>query len=722
MEDELIKRISTVPLFHSLFLTFIPFIFSSTSYADGFEKTYGGVNNDEGRDAVETQDGGYILLGTTASFGAGGDDFYLVKTDSSGNTLWTKTYGGTQNERGRSLQETSDGGFVILGSTRSFGAGLDDFYLVRTNSAGDTLWTKTYGGSENDWARSVSETSDRGFIILGRTRSFGSGSWDFYLVRTDSIGVTLWTKTYGGSGADEGSSALETIDRGYILIGWTSSYGAGLNDFYLVRVDSLGNTLWTKTYGGTNSDLGYSLQKTSDGGFIILGYTISFGAGLADFYLVKTDSLGDTLWTKTFGGSGDDYGRSVGLTSRNEYVLVGYTNSFGSGLNDLYLIGTDSTGGLLWTRTFGDTLDDYGYSGKETSNGMFIIGGSYKSSGAGNDVYLIETPGANHNGGVVTLNVPGDTVYTDSSYAVQASVRNYGNVSETFDVIATIGSYSDTVQVTGLLPDTSIQVNFSNWIVPPQDSILYTMTVCTRVPLDSDTTNDCSSKTIFAYTYRFEDIGVTALTTPPDTVFTDSTYTPEAWIRNYGNLTSNSINVIATIDTYSDTQVVSSLSPGDSTLVTFQNWTVPSPDSTNYLYSVCTNVVGDEDMTNDCDSKSIFAYTPVGVEEEGDFRLPIADFRLFQNFPNPFHHSTLIQYQIPLPPLIKGDQGGFQIPVRLTIYDITGRLVETLINESQEPGIYQIPISSHQLPGSGIYFYRLSTGHFTFTRKLTLLR
>ena len=333
-----------------------------------------------------------------------------------------------------------------------------------------------------------------------------------------------------------------------------------------------------------------------------------------------------------------------------------------------------------------------------------------------------------HNGGVTSLDSPGDTVFTDSTYAVQATVQNSGTVFETFDVTATINGYADTFQVSNLSPGDSFQITFSTWTVPTPDSTSYSMTVCTQVSNDVDTTNDCRVMSIFAYTYRFHDIGVTALPSPLDTVWTDSTYTPEAWIQNFGNLTTSSIELIATIDGYADTQWVSSLLPGDSILVPFQIWTVPPADSATYLFSVCSNVVGDEDTTNNCGMKPIFAYIPVGVEEENnEYRISNIEFRLFQNHPNPFHSFTLIRYNIPVMwNQGSGDSGNDRTPVKLMIYDLTGRLVETLVDEVQKPGVYTLSISKNQLPSSGVYFYRLTTsginesGPYTTTKKLIL--
>jgi len=359
-----------------------------------FERTYGGSSVDWGNSVHQTMDGGFIIAGLTMSFGAGNADLYLIRTDLSGDTLWTRTYGGTAWDEGYSVRETSDGGFIIGGLTSSFGSGLGDFYLMRTDSLGDTLWSKTYGGTLDEHGYSVQETSDGGFILAGETESYGAGLADVYLVRTNSFGDTLWTKTYGGTDSDVGFSVQETSDGGYIITGWTWSFGAGSVDVYLIRTNSSGDTLWTRTYGDSLDDFGTSVQQTSDGGYIITGWTTSFGAGLSDIHLLRTDSSGNILWTKIYGGINWDDGWFVQETFDGGFVITGYTESFGSGSGDLYLIRTDSLGDTLWTRTYGGTDLDEGYYIKQTSDGGFIITGYTYSIGAGlSDVYIIKTNG-----------------------------------------------------------------------------------------------------------------------------------------------------------------------------------------------------------------------------------------------------------------------------------------------------------------------------------------
>jgi len=222
---------------------------------------------------------------------------------------------------------------IILVSTTPVGA-----------APGDTLWTRTYGGIYDDAAYSVDQTTDGGYICAGWTVSFGG--LDFYLVKTDASGDTQWTRIYDHDGDNEAYSAQQTTDGGYIIAGWT----VGMN-FYLVKTDAGGNTLWTRTYGGSMSDWAYSVQQTTDGGYIIAGFTYSFGAGNSDCYLVKTNADGDTLWTRTYGGSFNDEAYSVQQTTDGGYIIAGRTGSFGAGYSDIYLVKTDAGGDTLWTRT-----------------------------------------------------------------------------------------------------------------------------------------------------------------------------------------------------------------------------------------------------------------------------------------------------------------------------------------------------------------------------------
>lgn len=351
-----------------------------------FERTYGGLGEDAGHSAQQTSDGGYIITGWTDSFGAGEQDVYLIKTDAAGDTLWARTYGGLDNEEGCSVRQTTDGGYVVAGWTYTYGAGEKDVYLIKTDATAETLWTRTYGDPTWEWAFCVEQASDGGYIVAG-------GS-PVYLIRTDGGGDSLWAGTYGGN---EAWSVKETSDGGCIAVGWVEWWGPGYwdTDIIAVKTDADGNTLWHRYYGDEQSgdwDYGRSVDLTSDGGYIIAGENHFGGAGGADVYLIKTDSLGEVVWSHTYGGPNYDKGFSVDATTDGGYVVAGWTESFGAGQRDVYLVKTDANGETLWTRAFGGPGKEWAYSVQETDDGGYIIAGWTDSFGAGGmDVYVIKT-------------------------------------------------------------------------------------------------------------------------------------------------------------------------------------------------------------------------------------------------------------------------------------------------------------------------------------------
>ena len=372
-------------LLYTLLLT-IPFI----GFGQGFEKTFGGANFDLGYSIQPTSDGGYIITGSTESYGNGDTDVYLIKTDANGDSLWTKTFGGPRQDYGSSLQLTSDGGYIITGRTE-YANGDKDVYLIKTDANGDSLWTKTYGGTSVDFGLFVQEATDGGFIIAGATESYGNGGRDVYLLKTDINGTEQWAQTFGGSVFDVGNCVQQTTDGGYVIVGGTNSFGNGDRDAYLIKTDGNGVEQWNQTFGGVEFDVGNSVKQTSDGGYIITGRTASFGAGNKDVYLIKTDGSGTEQWYKTFGGPSFDLGTAVQQTPDGGYVICGGTDSFGAGARDAYLIKTDSNGTELWNETLGGANFEIAYYMQLTSDGSYIIVGGTDSYGAGDrDVFLIK--------------------------------------------------------------------------------------------------------------------------------------------------------------------------------------------------------------------------------------------------------------------------------------------------------------------------------------------
>jgi uncharacterized delta-60 repeat protein len=397
-------------------------IFTQSAYAVTFAKTFGGTSGDWAYSVQQTSDGGYIVAGGTRSFGAGWSDIFLVKTDANGNVQWAKTYGGTGDEEAFSVQQTSDGGYIVAGYTHSFGAGGYDAFLIKTDADGNIQWAKTYGGTVGDYASSVQQTSDGGYIVAGYTVSFGAGNTDIFLIKTDANGNVQWAKTYGGTGSDIAWSVQQTSEGGYIVAGYTLSFGAGDYDFFLIKTDANGNLQWAKTYGGTGDDRAYSVQQTTDGGYIVAGWTSSFGAGGGDIFLIKTDANGNIIWAKTYGGTNGDLASSVQQTSDGGYIVAGYTRSFGAGDYDFFLIKTDANGNVQWAKTYGGTNTDYARYVQQTSDGGYIVAGYTSSFGAGNwDIFLIKTDENGNIGscGIVgnaspTVTTPSPTVTTPS--------------------------------------------------------------------------------------------------------------------------------------------------------------------------------------------------------------------------------------------------------------------------------------------------------------------
>ena len=360
-----------------------------------FERTYGGPADDGAQSVVQATDGGYFVVGYMKSYGSGGADVYVVATDQWGEVRWTQLFGDLYDDYGYGVAMTAHGDCLAAGYLIT--QGHTDVALHGNTADGGQLWIKVYGGNNDDMGYSVARNSDGGFIVAGATYSFGAGPPNAYVLRTDSLGDTLWTRTYGGAGEDYAFSARQTADSGFIICGTTYSYGAGQSDIYLIKTDAAGDTQWTRTYGGVQHEHGHSVLQTADSGYVICGTTYSFGTGSANVWLIRTDSRGDTLWTRTFGGDSADLGHSVAQTADHGFILCGQAASFGAGSYDAWVIKTDSSGDTLWTRTFGGGSDDVGYSVQQTTDGGYIIAGMTKSHGAGGeDFYLIKTDAEGH--------------------------------------------------------------------------------------------------------------------------------------------------------------------------------------------------------------------------------------------------------------------------------------------------------------------------------------
>lgn len=369
------------------FILSIVFILSSflLTAQDNFNHSYGGSGRDIAYSMCETSDQGILVLGLTTSFGSG-KDMYLLKIDKNGNTVWSRTYGGKKVDSGIKIKKTSDGNYIIIGNTTSFGAKRRDLYLIKINEDGEEIWSHAYGGDLNEFGLDVSETKDGGYILVGETNSFDVLDHDIYMVKVDSKGTLEWSKTMGADSIEFASSVLP-VEDGYIIGGETNSIGAGGWDVMMVKTDLEGEVVWTKVYGGQKDEHLNEIIQDDFGHFVFIGSTLSFGDGGRDIFYGLTDPEGNVVRLKTLGEKGDEEPQSVRKVGDDGYVIVGFSNSFNDGLTgqDAYVIRMNKRFKMRWSKTFGGALNDLGFALSSHSSGNFVIAGESVSFSARDD-------------------------------------------------------------------------------------------------------------------------------------------------------------------------------------------------------------------------------------------------------------------------------------------------------------------------------------------------
>jgi len=380
---------------------------------------YGGAGEDKFGGITSTFDSGFAVIGSTGTFGNGNSDLYLLKLDSNLAVSWTKTIGGNGIETGTSIVQLPDSGFLIAGSVNNlFDAQSYDGYLVRTDAQGSVLWDSKIGGTELDFFYSATFTTDSAFVAVGETKSFGNGASDVYVVKVDSVGDVVWTKTFGETGEDIARKIIPTIDSQLLIVGQKSSTVS--TDSYVLKLNNDGDTTWTGVYGGALFDAANGVVETSDSGFAVIGSTASFGPGPKDLdvYIYKLDKNGVQEWDTIHGNiinnsndSTDDVGNDIIQLSDDRFVFIGSTKSFGFGGTtfDLYAVRTDTVGLWLSGPTFGGTENDEGQSVLLLPDGSFVFAGTTKSFGSGfNDILVVKRPN------VFTPTTTIHTIHTDS--------------------------------------------------------------------------------------------------------------------------------------------------------------------------------------------------------------------------------------------------------------------------------------------------------------------
>lgn len=430
---------------------------SSSECIGAWDKTFGGSDFDLARGVISTNGGGYMIVGygRTNIGGYWSQNVFMVKTDASGNKQWDKTFGGNEGDGAWSVIQTSDGGYALVGYTQSKGAGGADIWLIKTDSSGNLQWDRTFGGSQRDQAKDLIQTSDGGYVIVGYTESMGSGNGDMYLIKTNSSGRLEWEKTFGGSGADGARSFASTSDGGYILAGYTESKGAGKWDGWVVKVTSSGNLQWDKTFGGSEGEAFNSVVVSSSNSYVLAG-----GANTKT-WLLKVDNSGNKQWEKKFDAKGGGWAEDVFETSDNGYILAGIVDNKISGNRDMSLIKTDHLGNSEWNKAIGGSSTDEAYSATQSTDGKYILAGWTSSKGAGSsDFWLVKTCGVKQAQNITFKALPSKQVGDDPfhltatstsglSIAYTSSNASVATVSGTVVTIMGIGTTTITASQVG---------------------------------------------------------------------------------------------------------------------------------------------------------------------------------------------------------------------------------------------------------------------------------
>jgi hypothetical protein len=374
-----------------LLFCFYLLISETDAQISGFQRTYGLPGFNYGVSAFETSDKGFMILGNKSGF-TGNTDIYIINTDKNGYMKWDKALGGDSLMVATGFKQTPDKGMIISGYTNGLTTQAYDFLIIKTDSLANLEWENSFGGADWDFANSVAYIPNIAYFIAGKTYNNTSGMADAFVAAVSLNGDTLWTKTIGGSGDDVFNCIDTTNDGNLIASGYTNSFGNGAYDFYLVKIDIHGNILWTKTYGQTANEIAYAARATSDNGYVVIGSSNSYPAINTDPWLVKTNADGDSLWSYFYYNNNDEEFFDIKQQNNGKYLLAGYTTTWGFGKKEVIVHLVSSAGDYLYGNTYGGDWDDLAYSVGFASDGGFFFTGTTESKGVGlANIYFIKT-------------------------------------------------------------------------------------------------------------------------------------------------------------------------------------------------------------------------------------------------------------------------------------------------------------------------------------------
>jgi hypothetical protein len=372
-----------VALFSVPFVSNTQILFSRL-YATNYDKT--------SREVLPTGDGGYLIAGMTNNSDPADCDAYIIKTDNNGIMQWDKTFGGAKPDYPYSMIETTDGNFMIVGFSYSFGSGDEDIYLLKIDPSGAKIFEKKLGGTGNDEAREIVKTNDGNYVIVGTSTSF-SGSQDAFLIKIDNSGTELWRKTYGGSGLEFGNGVALCADGGFIVTGRTGGSSSAGGQAYLVRTDASGNMTWSNSYGTALDDEGVAVVSNADGSYVMV-VRDSTAASDIDVHVLKADAGGAKTWEKSYGGVFKDTPKRIRATNDGGYIVGAISRSFGWANPDMWLLKLDTGGDTLWSRHFGGSGHEHCHDIKQSSDGGYLAVGHSRSYSPYTQVYFLKLNGS----------------------------------------------------------------------------------------------------------------------------------------------------------------------------------------------------------------------------------------------------------------------------------------------------------------------------------------
>jgi hypothetical protein len=667
-------------------------------------RAYGGVNNDQGYSALQIETGGYIIAGCVGAAATSEGNMYLIWIDAFGDTLATDTFDGNI---AYAADITTGGDYVLVGSKSnpSLRSDKTDVYLLKVEGglSGSVEWTGTFGGKEQDIGYAVDQTVDGGYIICGVLGTI-ENSGQIYLIRIDSLGDSLWSKTFGKQYFDCGYSVNQTTDGGYIITGSikTNDDITDSGEVCVIKTDSLGDTLWTRLFGRSESDIGYSVHQTVDGGYIITGYTASFSTySDKDVYLIKLDSLGDTLWTQTYGDSLDDVGYSVLQTSDGGYVICGATASTDSSSDplDCYLFKTDAIGNKLWSKRFGGFDEDAGYSVHSTADGGYIITGYTGSFGAGQkDVYAVKTKA------MLNLISPcgGEAWQGGTYHTIEWQPENQPDGTYRFRLL--FSADGDSVYPDTLVQDISAATQSWEWSVPLINS--------SRCYIKLELLNNSGrvvSEDICDGSFA---IDITAPVIDSTTVWHDTSYCGPFEILT--TVTDNCAGVDSVLLYYrrdQDPDWVAVLMEQ----VALTDWYCDSIPAVSYPGDSVRYYISALDWAEPANS----ATDPENA--------PSAYYAFRDGVPGIAEHTTnptMFSFGFQTNPVKGQAVFALSLPcdghVCLKLYDVTGRLISVPTNRRYRPGYYEISVA--QALSAGVYFYVLDVPWSCEKGKFVMIR